>query len=65
MKTIEGRWFCGRDNIGIVKVVDVHSKEVEYRIGIVAGHNVGDDLQSIADYGSRFPNDAGDVLFSN
>jgi hypothetical protein len=58
----EVRWFNGRNCIGIVRVMDPYDG-AKYYIGMAAGHDEQDDIETIAAWGSRFPNDAGDVLF--
>jgi hypothetical protein len=39
------------------------NREHSYRIAAVDGYDEVSDAQFIADYGSTFPRDAGDVLF--
>lgn len=59
-------WFCGRTNVGIVRIEPFdhdESGEHSYRIAAVDGYDEASDAQFIADYGSTFPKDAGDVLF--
>lgn len=56
------RWFCGRSNIGIVQIFDLHDG-VKYYIGLCTGNSEEDDKQMIAEWGSHFPKEAGDVLF--
>lgn len=70
---IEGvKWFAGKDNIGIVQVVEEHQKEVyrqtgdadfKYYIGIGLGGTTRDDAQNIVNWGSPFDFVAGDALF--
>ena len=64
---IEVLWFCGRSNVGIVKVIDEWDG-VKYYIGSppfmeYAPHNEDADKQWIADWGSTFPKNVGDILF--
>lgn len=66
MRKILGvRWF---NTVGIVRV-EVDFIEIKYYIGSIDTHlNYGGnseeyDMNKIADWGSTFPNDAGDVLF--
>jgi hypothetical protein len=59
-------WFCGRTNVGIVQVPPlVTGDEVKYYIAAVAGHSESADIEFIADYGSLFPKEAGDILFAD
>lgn len=66
------RWYCGRDNVGIVQVVEDHQKEhyrqtgeanFKYYIGVGLGTDEKADAQAIADYGSSFDPIAGNALF--
>jgi hypothetical protein len=62
----DAAWFCGRTNVGIVKVHPLVSGDVvEYYIAAVQGIDEKYDIQFIADYGCRFPKEAGDALFAN
>jgi hypothetical protein len=62
----DAAWFCGRTNVGIVKVHPlVSGDEVHYYISAVEGRNESADIEFIADFGSRFPTEAGDALFAN
>ena len=67
------RWFCGKDNVGIVQCVEEHQKEVyrqtgdadfKYYIGVGLGQNARDDAQNIANWGTSFDFVAGNALFS-
>lgn len=62
MKILGVEWFCGRANIGIVRV-ETEFSGIEYRMTTCSGLDKTVDVQHIADYGSPFPSDAGDVLF--
>lgn len=63
MKILDVRWFCaGHGNVGIVKV-DQDFEGIKYYIGQCDGDDEETDTQWIADWGSTFPNDAGDALF--
>ena len=62
MQILGASWFCGRSNIGIVRVQTDHHG-IQYYIGICGGNDVELDKQHIAETGSTFPRDAGDVLF--
>jgi hypothetical protein len=64
MKLLDTRWFCGRTNVGIVQVEDEY-EGIKYYIAS-PGNTAQDeeeDAQFIADWGSTFPKDAGDILF--
>lgn len=61
-KILGVRWFSGRDTVGVVRV-DVPYDGIKYYVGAGFGHNEHDDQQHIANWGARFPNDAGDLLF--
>ena len=61
MKILGVMWF---NTCGIVRV-ETEYEGIEYyikSIGVVA-KTEEEDMKDIADWGSRFPNDAGDVLF--
>jgi hypothetical protein len=62
VKILDVRWFCGSTNIGIV-CVDTPWAGIKYYIGSCPGADEESDKQYIADWGTIFPNDAGDVLF--
>ena len=53
------RWF---NTIGIVRA-DVPYTGIMYYIGLIYGQNELEDIQYIMRWGSKFPTDAGDVLF--
>ena len=55
-------WFCGRSNVGIVRVKD-EWEGIKYYIGSPRGEDEEADTQFIADWGSTFPKHAGDSLF--
>lgn len=61
MKILDVRWF---NDIGIVRVEDEY-EGIQYYIKYIAAMDNDEetDKQHIADWGYRFPNDAGDVLF--
>jgi hypothetical protein len=60
MKILDTRWF---NRVGIVRVSDPYDG-IKYYIKEIDGLNKEDeDARLIADWGSTFPNDAGDVLF--
>lgn len=56
------RWFNGRGCVGVVRVEDPYDGP-KYYIGVGQGFDEQQDIEHIAAWGSRFPNDAGDVLF--
>ena len=62
MEILDCMWFCGRTNVGIVKVND-EFEGVKYYIAAVSGLDEDSDIKFIADWGSTFPKSAGDVLF--
>ena len=63
MRILGVRWFCaGHGNVGIVRVLDDY-EGTKYYIGECEGTDEESDAQHIADWGSSFPRDAGDVLF--
>ena len=62
MKILDVAWFSGRDTVGIVRVEDEHDG-VRYYIGVGDGHDESGDIQKIADWGSSFPIEVGDILF--
>jgi hypothetical protein len=67
MKIIDVMWFCaGHGNCGIVKIEDPYEGN-KYYIGSFPGeegnHNEQEDIQWIAEWGSSFPREAGNVLF--
>lgn len=59
MKFLDVRWF---NDIGIVRVEDEY-EGIKYFIKYSVGYDEEEDIKHIMDWGSRFPNDAGDVLF--
>jgi len=62
IQDIDAIWFCGSTNVGIVRVYQ--DGRFMYYIGGCAGLNEDDDKQYIADWGSTFPSDVGELLFS-
>jgi hypothetical protein len=62
MKILDIRWFCGRSTVGVVRIQDEYDG-IKYYIGTGEGHYEEADKQNIADWGSTFPTDAGDILF--
>jgi hypothetical protein len=63
MKILDVKWFCGRSTVGVVRVQDEHDASIKYYIGTGEGHYEESDMHDIADGGSTFPTDAGDILF--
>lgn len=59
MKILDARWF---NDIGIVRVEDEHDG-IKYYIGYAKNFDEELDKKFIADWGSRFHEQAGDVLF--
>lgn len=63
MKILDVMWFCaGHGNAGIVRVQSEY-EGIKYYIGQCSGLDEESDTQHIADWGSSFPAEAGDVLF--
>ena len=62
MKILDVRWFCGRTNVGIVRV-QFNDGDTKYYISGILGNDQQEDMEYIASWGSYFPDDAGDVLF--
>ena len=61
-KILDVMWFCGRSNVGIVRVKDEY-EGIKYYIGSPRGEDEDTDKMWIASWGSTFPRDAGDKLF--
>lgn len=62
MEILDVKWFCGRTNVGIVKVNDEYDG-IKYYIAAVSGLNEDTDIKFIAEWGSTFPKEAGEALF--
>jgi len=66
MKILDVKWFCGRTQVGIVRTQDEFDG-IKYYIasppGEAHGFNESEDIQFIADWGSTFPKDVGEMLF--
>ena len=63
MKFVDVKWYCaGHGNVGIVCMDDPHEGTVYY-IGQCSGTSIELDIEHISCWGSRFPVDAGNVLF--
>lgn len=62
-KVLDVYWFTSaRGCVGIARV-DVPYEGIMYYISAVDGLDVDEDTQYIADWGARFPIEAGDALF--
>jgi len=57
MEILNVIWFCGRTNVGIVKVQ--LDGEVKFFIAAVPGLDEQADMEFIAQWGSTFPYTAG------
>ena len=55
-------WFCGRTNVGIVQAENDFDG-IKYYIGAVEGLDEEEDKLFIANWGSSFPKDVGNLLF--
>ena len=62
MQVLDVRWFCGRTNVGVVRV-KFDAGDINYYIASILGDDEQEDIDYIASWGSYFPSDAGDVLF--
>lgn len=63
MEILDVMWFCAaHGNVGIVRVQDEY-EGIKYYIGECEGTDEETDSRWIADWGSSFPAEAGDVLF--
>ena len=63
MKILDVRWFCGRSNVGIVRVEDPYDGIKYYISSVTIPDTEESDSQFIADWGMTFPTDAGNKLF--
>lgn len=64
-KVLSVRWFCaGHGNVGIVRCFDDY-EGIQYFIGQCSGLNEELDKRHIAELGSRFPYEAGSILFGD
>jgi hypothetical protein len=62
-EVLQSHWFTNRDGTtGIVRVRDEYLN-INYYIGHVDAYDQKLDEQYLADWGSTFPNEAGDKLF--
>lgn len=62
MRVLDVKWYCGRTNVGIVRV-QTDYEGIKYYIGAVEGLDEMIDTNFIASWGSTFPSHAGDALF--
>lgn len=67
MEIRDVRWFCGRSNVGIVCVEDEYDG-IKYYIGSppmreYSPSSEEEDMQWIANWGSRFPREVGNMMF--
>jgi hypothetical protein len=62
MKLLDVRWFCGATNVAIVRAEDPYDG-IQYFISQVTGSDEAGDAVYAMNWGTRFPNDAGDCLF--
>lgn len=60
MKILDSRWF---NRVGIVRVEDPYEGIKYYISDLRPGNTAEEDEEEIMEWGARFPNDAGDVLF--
>ena len=63
MKILRTHWFSNRDGITGIVHASTDYDGLKYFIGYVSGEDETADAQYLADQGSTFPTDAGDVLF--
>ena len=65
MEDLDAIWFCaGHGNVGIVKYT-TRENEVKYYIGQCFGINAETDTKHILNWGSKFPVEAGKLLFGD
>lgn len=62
MQVLGVRWFSGRGCVGLVRV-QMPYEGIQYYIGPADGLDEEMDVVQIAEWGARFPDDAGDLLF--
>lgn len=63
MKVLDVKWFCAWTNVGIVRVENSVGEIGYYIGGFVPTNSDIDDAEHIANWGSHFPSEAGDILF--
>ena len=62
MKVLDVRWFCGASNIAVVRV-ETEYEGIKYFIGTFTYQDEEQSKQHIAENGSTFPTNVGDLLF--
>lgn len=63
MKPLRVQWFSSvKGTVGIAMCEDDFGN-ISYRLSAIDGFNENVDVNHIAAWGARFPNNAGDVLF--
>ena len=63
MKILNVRWFSNREGTTGIARVETDYDGIKYFISHVDGFDECIDSRYVADWGSTFPTDAGDVLF--
>ena len=63
MQILEWKWFNSTQCVGIARCFDEYEKHHVYFIGVAAGFDEAQDVQSIVDWGAKFPIEAGNILF--
>ncbi len=63
IKILAFRWFTAHTLIGIVRVQTKYDGIHYYIGGVPHPSNESTDAEYIADWGSHFPSEAGDILF--
>jgi len=65
MKILKSYWSTNSTGtIGIVQV-ETLTNEIKYYIGVGSGKSESEDRERIAYYGSKFLNEAGDIIFKD
>ena len=65
-RIVSAKWYTAGMNpalIGIVQTAKDDPEEVSYWIGTGFGEDEAENAKRIADYGAKFPKEAGDILF--
>ena len=62
MKVLGAHWFSDRTHVGVVCYKTALGK-VEYKISSVPGDDEQEDIMYVLNWGTKFPDDAGKVLF--
>lgn len=55
IKIVNVKWFSGRDSIGMVLCYDTITNQHKCYMGVAAGYNEENDVQTIAQWGSKLP----------